>query len=183
VEAERNWQAGDPVAFEQLVRRWQQPVTRFLFHITGQAELALDLCQEVFLRLWLHRQRYRQTGAFSVWLYRIALNVARDALRRQRRQKRALPAPGAVPSVVAPAVDALCARAECSRLVIQALAQLPEPLRVVVVLRHYEGMSFEDIARLLKKPASTIKSRFSAALLRLRQLLQPWCDQLLEPDI
>src|SRR5687767_1627656 len=84
-ELVERWRRGERAAFEALVRRWQQPIGRFLFRLTGRAETAGDLCQEVFLRAWHAGPRYREAGAFSAWLYRIALNAARDAARRGRR--------------------------------------------------------------------------------------------------
>jgi RNA polymerase sigma-70 factor (ECF subfamily) len=174
MEQNLDWRNGGPEAFAALVRRWQQPVARFLFHLVGRAEPIADLCQEVFLRVYEHRTRYRETGSFPGWLYRIALNVTHDARRRQR--KEALGLGETEPAALAPSPDAICERAECGRLVARTVADLPEPLRIVLVLRHYEEMSFEQIARLLGEPASTVKSRFSAALRRLREQLRPLCD-------
>lgn len=180
MEPDVDWRNGNPAAFEMLVRRWQQPVARFLFHLIGREEPLADLCQEVFLRVYEHRGHYRETGTFSAWLYRIALNVARDALRRRRKAPCAL---GDVePAADKPSPDAVCEQVERGRLVAQAIADLPEPQRVVLVLRHYEEMSFEQIARMLGEPASTIKSRFSATLQRLRERLRYLCDDLTEPE-
>jgi RNA polymerase sigma-70 factor (ECF subfamily) len=175
-----DWRNGDPAAFEGLVRRWQQPVARFLFHLVGREEPLPDLCQEVFLRVYEHRSRYCETGTFSAWLYRIALNVARDSMRRQRRAPHGLGELEPVVEDVSPATA--CEQAERGRIVVQTIAELPEPLRVVLVLRHYEEMSFEQIARLLGKPASTIKSRFSVALRRLRERLRFLCEDPTEPE-
>jgi RNA polymerase sigma-70 factor (ECF subfamily) len=164
------WHEGDPRAFEALVRQWQQPVARILARLVGRTELVQDLCQEVFLRVYRAGPRYQENGAFTSWLYRIALNVARDAGRRGRRQ--ALPLDGHEPADLAASADEACWRREESGFVLQAVAELPEPLRVALVLHHYEGMNFEEISRLTGTPASTIKSRFAAALLRLRTRLQ-----------
>jgi RNA polymerase sigma-70 factor (ECF subfamily) len=165
------WQQGDTTAFTALVRRWQQPMARFLTHLEGAPGEAADLCQEVFLRLYHAGARYRETGAFSTWLYRIALNVARDSGRRLRRQPRIV-TNGELPGR-APGPDAVCEQRETARLVARAVAELPGPLRLVLVLRHYEEMSFENIARLTGTPASTWKSRFAVALARLRDRLYP----------
>jgi RNA polymerase sigma-70 factor, ECF subfamily len=165
----RLWQRGDEDAFAALVRRWQAPVARFLARLAGRPDLVPDLCQEVFLRVYLARARYREAGAFSTWLYRIALNVGRDALRRRRDPQ---PLPEAGPPDPDAAAEARCEQEELARAVTDALAELPGPLREVLVLRHYEGMSFEEIARLLGAPASTLKSRFTAALGRLRVRLR-----------
>jgi len=158
------WQRGEAAAFDALVRRWQQPMARFLFRLTGDAALVHDLCQEVFLRIHAARDGYRDNGRFASWLYRIALNVARDAARRQR------PASIVSTDLVDPTPDAgqVAVRREVSEAVARAVSELPEPLRVVLVLRHDEGMSFENIARLTGTPASTLKSRFATALQRLR---------------
>jgi RNA polymerase sigma-70 factor (ECF subfamily) len=174
MEPDDDWRNGSPAAFEILVRRWQQPVARFLFHLVGREELVADLCQEVFLHIYEHRSRYRETGNFSAWLYRIALNVARDAKRRNSKVPHHLEEVEPADTTLSP--HAACEQAERGRLVVQTIADLPERLRVVLVLRHYEEMSFEQIARMLGEPASTIKSRFSAALRRLRERLRPLCD-------
>jgi RNA polymerase sigma-70 factor (ECF subfamily) len=170
-ELVRDWQRGGARAFEALVRRWQQPVARFLGQLVEPGSLP-DLCQEVFLRVFQAAGRYRDQGHFATWLFRIALNVARDHGRRQRPRPLTLthePAPGR-----APPPDAVCERRELVERVAGAVAELPEPLRLVLVLHHYEGLAFAEIARLLQTPESTLKSRFSAALHRLRGRLRPW---------
>lgn len=166
----QRWRRGEAAAFEALVERWRRPVARFVFRCTGRADLVQDLCQEVFLRVYQAGPGYRETGAFPGWLFRIALNVARDAGRRRKRDPRALK--GAEPADPAAPVEAVCRRRELAALMAQAAAELPEPLRVVLALRHDEGMSFEEIARLTGAPASTVKSRFTAALGRLRAKLE-----------
>jgi len=112
---------------------------------------------------------YRETGTFSTWLYRIALNVARDAGRRRRREPLSLA--NAEPPARSPPPERICEQQEVAEMVARAVAELPEPLRLVLVLRHYEEMSFEEMARLTGTPASTLKSRFTAALDRLRRRL------------
>lgn len=169
VELVARWQQGEPAAFEALLRRWQQPVARFLTRLLGRSDLAADLCQEVFLRVYLAGPRYREQGAFSTWLYRIALNAARDAGRRARLP--AVPLLAEQPAS-GPSPASACEQRELTRAVTQALAELPAPLREVLVLRHYEDMNFEDMARVLGTPASTLKSRFAVALTRLRTSLQ-----------
>jgi RNA polymerase sigma-70 factor (ECF subfamily) len=165
------WQSGDPVAFSALVRRWQQPMARFLFHLVGQKELIEDLCQEVFLRVFLAAPRYRETGQFSAWIYRIALNVVRDDSRRPQPELKLYRHAEPIAEDLSP--DIGCEQQELARQVSQAITELPEPLRVVLVLRHYQGMNFEQMARLLGTPASTLKSRFTAALAQLRERLRP----------
>jgi RNA polymerase sigma-70 factor, ECF subfamily len=159
----RLWREGNAAAFEALVVRWQQPIARFLYRYVGSDEGVSDLCQEVFLRLYRHGPRYRETGAFSSWLYRIAINVARDAGRRSRRPTLSLVDQEVVDG--AAGAEALCQQQELAQSV-------AESLRIVLVLRHYELLSFEEIARLTDAPPSTVKSRFVAALGKLRGHLQ-----------
>jgi RNA polymerase sigma-70 factor (ECF subfamily) len=157
----RRWRRGDAAAFAAIVDRWQQPVARFLLRVVGRSDRVPDLCQEVFLRVL--RAPYRESGQFSTWLFQIAINVARDAVRRGRH------APGPLPDVERDGpTDEKCERRELARAVACAVAELPPPQREVLALRHDEGMSFEEMARVLGTPASTLKSRFATALHRLR---------------
>jgi RNA polymerase sigma-70 factor (ECF subfamily) len=157
------WQSGDAAAFARLVDRWQRRVAQFLVRLVGDADSVQDLCQEVFLRVYLARSRYREQGTFSTWLFQIALNVARDAGRK--RTALTISHPEHEPQT--PPAEAECEQEEMIRTLNDAVAGLPAPLREVLVLRHYEGMKFEEISRLLKVPASTLKSRFAVALERL----------------
>jgi RNA polymerase sigma-70 factor, ECF subfamily len=163
------WRRGDGAAFEAIVERWRRPVARFLFRYTGRADLVQDQCQEVFLRVYQSGPRYRETGTFPGWLFRIALNVARDAGRRRRDPGPLNEADPVDPSAT---VETVCQRRELADLMARAAAELPEPLRLVLALRHDEELTFEEIARLTATPASTVKSRFAAALTRLRTRLE-----------
>lgn len=165
-ELMRRWQAGDAAAFAALVDRWQQPVGRFLLRLVGRPDRVPDLCQEVFLRVLRAAPRYREAGRFSTWLFQIAVNVARDAARRGRH------APQPLADVAgSDTTDAACERRELAGAVACAVAELPPSQREVLALRHDQGMSFEEMARVLDIPATTLKSRFAAALHRLRARL------------
>jgi RNA polymerase sigma factor (sigma-70 family) len=163
----RRWQRSDRAAFEQIVHHWHPRVARFLARLTGCPEMARDLAQEAFLRVYLSAGTYREGGHFPTWLFQIALNLARDAARKSARRP-AVPLADADPA--APAGGKLEDR-ERADAVAAALAELSGPLREVVVLRHYEDMSFEAMARLLGTPASTLKSRFTVALRQLHERL------------
>jgi RNA polymerase sigma-70 factor (ECF subfamily) len=164
------WRRGDTAAAAELVERWQQPLARFLARSAGRPDRAQDLCQEVFLRVLRAAPRYRDEGRFSTWLFQIALNVARDAGRRAKHLPLTLGDSGSLRSRLASG-DELCERRELNGAVAVAFAELTPPQREVLGLRHDAGMSFEDMARVLKTPASTLKSRFAAALYRLRSRL------------
>jgi RNA polymerase sigma-70 factor (ECF subfamily) len=166
-ELMERWRRGDIGAFETLVRRWQQPIARVLARLAG-VDRAADLCQDVFLRLYQAGPRYQESGAFATWLYHIALNVARDAHRRRRDLMRLgnhEPLDDEAPP------DTVCRR-ESAEVVARLVAELPQPQREVLVLHHHEKLNFEEISRLTGTPASTLKSRFAAALARLRERLK-----------
>lgn len=167
-ELMRRWQEGAADAFETLVRRWQQRVAALLGRLASPGAAA-DLCQDVFLRVYQAGPRYREEGAFTTWLYRIVLNTARDAGRRARHTPE--PLADHEPSGDDAPDDDACRR-ETAHLVTEALAELPDALRDVLILRHYDGLNFEQIARLTGTPASTLKSRFATALARLRVRLE-----------
>lgn len=162
--------AGETAAFEQLVRRWEGRVARVLARLTGLNGEVDDLCQEVFVRILRALDRYEPCAAFSTWLYRIVLNVARDAGRRQRWRWRPLgdhqpPGHGQTPLASA-------SQRELGQQVASALLVLPPALREALTLRHFAELTFAEIAAVTGVPASTMKSRVHAALTALRAELR-----------
>lgn len=168
-ERMRRWASGDRAAFEELVRAWEMPIGRFLARLCGRSDEAADLTQEVFLRVFLTGARYQDSGRFKTWLYQIALNLARDSARRTARK----PAVPLTASHDPPDDAGEFDRQEQAEVVAAALAALPAPLREVVALRHYEGLNFEAMSRLLGVPATTLKSRFAVAMAKLEEILVP----------
>jgi RNA polymerase sigma-70 factor (ECF subfamily) len=169
-ERMRRWASGDRTAFEEIVRAWQGPVGRFLVRLTGDVEQASDLVQEAFLRVYLNGAKYTHGGQFKTWLYQIALNLARDAARRAARK----PVAKLTQSHDPPGDTGVSfEQRERAEVVTAALATLPAHLREVVVLRHYEGLNFEAMGRLLGVPATTLKSRFAVAMKKLEEVLVP----------
>jgi RNA polymerase sigma-70 factor (ECF subfamily) len=166
----RRWQRGDRAAFEAIVRHWGPRVGRFLVRLTANPDLAADLAQETFLRVYLEAGRYRDTGRFSTWLFQIALNLARDAGRRSAR-RTVVPLPTTGLTANGQSVEQTAEQSEEARAVTAALAELSPPLREVVVLRCYEQMSFEEMGRMLETPSTTLKSRFALALRQLQKRL------------
>ena len=164
----------DMGAFAQLVTRWQRPIHALCWRMTGDVHQAEDLVQETFARLFARRGDYQPVGRFSTFIWRIALNLCYDELRRrQRREEVPLPGPDedtdrglAPPPVVSeePAPDAVMMNRERADLVRRALLELAEPYRAVVVLRHYENLKFREIAEVLDIPEGTVKSRMAEAL-------------------
>jgi RNA polymerase sigma-70 factor, ECF subfamily len=171
----------DHLEFSRLVKRWEEPIRRLCMRMTGDPHRAEDLRQETFLRLFERRKEYQVTGRFSTYLWRIALNLCYDELRRQERRLEFVRDPepgeaaGEAPECVAdsPGPDARAAQQEEGELVRQALGRLPEIYRSVLVLRHYEDMKLAKIAEILEIPEGTVNSRMAEALARLSRMLQP----------
>jgi len=172
----------DHVEFARLVKRWEDPIRRLCTRMTGDAHRGEDLKQETFLRLFEKREDYQPTARFSTYLWRIALNICRDELRRQERRSQFLREPLATnpeagdpaePVSDAPGPDLRTAQMEESELVRQAIMQLPEIYRSVLVLRHYEDLKLSRIAEVLEIPEGTVNSRLAEALARLSRILEP----------
>jgi len=173
------WLSGDDEAFARLVRGHEQAVFRLLYRMLGSREEAEDASQEAFLSLHRHGRRFRREARFSTFLYRVAANAAlnrRRSLGRARRRTRELAlsqATGAdLPAAPRDPEDA-AQGGEVQLQVQQALQELPEDLRVAVVLYDIEGQSYRDIAEILEIPEGTVKSRIHRARQGLRELLQP----------
>ena len=181
----------DEAAFAQLVRRWEGPIQRLCERMTGDAHAAEDLAQETFVRVFARRKDYQAEGKFSTWLWRIALNLCYDELRRrQRRETNTFESEGGEPLAVLEALttaesapDKLLAERERSWLVRRALDQLPEIYRAVLVLRHYEDLKFREIADVLGVPEGTVKSRMTEALAQFGRLMNARLDDKRKPNL
>lgn len=169
----------DPQAFAQLVERWQQPIRNLCTRMTGDLHRGEDLAQETFARLFARRKNYEPSGKFSTFLWRMALNICYDELRKlKRRNELSLDdhddGHGAFDlEAIGPGPDSQLVDDERAEAVRTALVQLAEPYRVVVVLRHYEGLKFREIGDVLGIPEGTVKSRMSEALTQLNRMLNP----------
>ena len=169
----------DPQAFARLVERWERPIQRLCVKMLGDAHRAEDLTQEAFARVFARRKDYEPAGRFSTFLWRIALNLCYDELRKiNRRGESSLEGSASERGETDFAADDLgpdlqLVQDERAQNVRRALLQIPEPYRVVVVLRHYEGLKFREIGEVLDIPEGTVKSRMVEALNQLSRLLKP----------
>jgi len=175
---------GDMRAFDVLVRRWEHQLFNLIYRIVGDFETSKDIRQEVLMRVYQAAKRYRPRSQFKAWLYRIAVNCSINELRkRERRQMLPLtmlyqnrdgeqqPLESILPDPN-PGPDEVIQRNEIAECIRDALRRLPDEQRIVVVLRHYEGMKFQQIASLLNCPLGTVKSRMHHGLERLRVMLK-----------
>lgn len=175
----------DPEAFARLVTRWETVIWDLCTRMVGDTHRGQDLKQEAFARVFLRRKQYPPHIKFSTWLWRIAVNLCQDELRRLHRRGEC-PLPGEDDEVagrltpVAPEIspDTEAAAHEEGEMVRQALLQLPEIYRTPVVLRHYEGLKLREIAAVLDVPEGTVHSRLAEAYRRLTRLLRPQFSDL-----
>lgn len=164
--------AGDREAFADLVEAYKGPVFRLAFRMTGSARDADDLSQEIFIRAFQSLSRFRPGERFFPWLYTVGLNVIRNHLRKGKavpEDEGAKGAPDAADPRDNPA-DAAVGR-ERSRRIQGYLLRLPPAVREILVLRFYEGMSFEDIAGLTGDSLSGAKMKAYRGLEKIRVMM------------
>jgi len=155
----------DHAAFMQLVERWEGPIMRLCARITGDVHRGEDLKQEAFARVFVRRKDYRPPAKFSTWLWRIALNLCYDEIRKRDRHGECSLEQAAAqqqPEELRPDTE-LASREDC-RLVRKALVQLPDEQRVLLYLRYCEGLKLREIAEILEIPQTTAASRIAAGL-------------------
>jgi len=168
---------GDTESFNQLVRRWERPIFALAYRTLGREEDARDVTQETFLRAFRALSGFKGDAKFSSWLYRIALNLCRDSMRKNRRAPIvAVPDGVEVEDLAADrgpteTVEDLAARAELTREVAKAMTHLPAEQRQAIILKEYHGLTFQEIADLVQCPLSTVKTRVYQGLSTLRKQL------------
>ncbi len=168
--------AGHQDAFETLVQRHNRAIYNYIYRMTGQGDLAADLTQEVFLKVYMALSSFDPTYRFTTWLYRIASNRVIDHIRRQRMILVPLEPPAGenrrTPrEVVArernPQENLL--DRESARGVAQAIKDLPSEYRELIILRHFQHRSYEEIAHIKDSPLGTVKNRLFRAREALRR--------------
>jgi RNA polymerase sigma-70 factor, ECF subfamily len=170
--------SGDSESFNQLMLRWERPIYALAYRVIGREEEARDVVQETFLRAYRGLRNFRGQAKFSSWIYRIALNLCRDWIRRERRAPLAAVPEGvdlvelAAEREPTESIEELVARNDMSRVVARAMARLPEEQRTAIILKEYHGMTFQEIADLQGCPLSTVKTRLYQGLSVLRRQLE-----------
>ena len=167
---------GDTAAFEQIYRRHAEMVFNLALRMTGDPEEAADVSQETFLRVHRYCDRFRGRSSLKTWIYRVTVNCCRSRFRRNQTWRTRVVS-GSLERVEQVAdrrrgpEDRALAR-DRGEVVMQALQRLPDPFREAVVLRDLEGLSYEEIARVLGTRIGTVRSRIARGRDRLRNLLE-----------
>ena len=167
---------GDPESFNQLVVRWERQIFALAYRVLGREQDARDVCQETFLRAFRGISGFKGQAKFSSWLYRIALNLCRDWMRRERRSTHLTPLDADnEPEPVdesAETAEGRTVRRDLGRVITRAMATLSEEQRTTIVLKEYHGLTFREIADLQGCPLSTVKTRLYQGLGLLRRQLK-----------
>jgi len=179
-------QNGDDGAFGELVQTYQDRLIGIFSHLLQNSEAAEDLAQEVFLRVYRARERYRPTAKFSTWLFRIANNLASNSRRsRSRRKEIQLKAGESGPQGVTPQEQLATAnsalmpgrqldRKEMRELIRDALNTLNERQKMALLLNKFEHMSYQDIASSMDLSVQAVKSLLTRARENLKTKLEPF---------
>jgi RNA polymerase sigma-70 factor (ECF subfamily) len=172
-------QRGDREAFGELVRIHRAGTINVVYRMCGDPALAEDAAQEAFIRAWQHLPAYQPKAAFRSWLYRIAINAGLDLVRHSAARPETTPGDEALEWVpAAGSVERGVEQRERIERVRQAVLALPEASRAVLVLREYEGMSYEEIAAALEIPTGTVMSRLSYARKSLAERLKTMAEEV-----
>ncbi|HET7101906.1 MAG TPA: sigma-70 family RNA polymerase sigma factor [Terriglobia bacterium] len=171
---------GDASSFDELLLRYRTPLVKYFCRMVRDEALAEDLAQEAFLRVYKARHRYRPDARFTTWLYRIATNLALNAIRdakdrgRQDGNGRAEGGETAFefvdPKV---SVEQQLIETDRGRMIREAIETLPENQRTAVILHKYQGVDYRQIAGILKVSESAVKSLLFRAYENLRWRLEP----------
>lgn len=162
-------------SFEELVRRYQRPICAYVYRMVGNYESALDLTQEIFIKVYSSLRRYREEFKFSTWIYKIAHNAAVDHLRRSATREQSL--------IMGSEGDQFELPVECSRLtpeqeserkerrseIESVVRALPANYRELIILRHSRDLSYDEIVEVTGLPLGTVKNRLFRAREMMRQ--------------
>lgn len=170
---------GSDDAFRQIVRRYKDPVTNYVYRIINDYDTAVDISQEVFLRVYRKASTYEPLAAFSTWIFRIATNLAINEIRRKRKSftvsifsRLGDYEDGTyemqLPDTETPSAVEELSQQQIRQKVREALNTLPVKYRIPLLLRELEGYSYEEIAQITELPEGTVKSRIN----RGRAILQ-----------
>ena len=164
-------QKGDKGAFDLLVLKYQHKIVNLIMRYVRDPELALDIAQEAFIKAYRALPRFRGDSAFYTWMYRIAVNTAKNYLAAQRRRPMDVELDLQDPEQYdlhaklkeTDTPEGLALSNELQETVERAIAALPEDLRTAIILRELEGMSYEEIAETMECPVGTVRSRIFRA--------------------
>ena len=166
---------GQEGSFEELVRRYQRPISAYVYRMVGNYESALDLTQEIFIKVYASLRRYRSEFKFSTWIYKIAHNAAVDHLRRSSTREQSLIHGSEGDQFELPIESRRLSPEQESerkerRIEIESVVRaLPANYRELIILRHSQDLTYEEIVEVTGLPLGTVKNRLFRAREMMRQ--------------
>jgi RNA polymerase sigma-70 factor (ECF subfamily) len=162
-------------SFEELVKRYQRPISAYVYRMVGDYDAALDLTQEIFIKIYASLSRYRPEFKFSTWIYKIAHNAAIDHLRRSSGRERSLTGGTDAEHYELPleseglSPEQQSEREERRGEIEMVVRSLPTAYRELIVLRHSQDLTYEEIVEVTALPLGTVKNRLFRAREMMRQ--------------
>lgn len=184
-EQDKEWvarfQAGDRGAFDLLMLKYQARVAGLVLSLVRDPDEVQDIVQETFIKTYRALPKFRGDSEFFTWIYRIALNTAKNHLVRRSRRPPASDIDVSDAEQIIPDArlkdeatpEQILQRNEIQRVIVDAIDQLPEKLRTAITLREYDGLSYEQIGEVMDCPVGTVRSRIFRAREAIDALLKP----------
>lgn len=183
----------DATTFESVYETYADNILNLAWRMTGNEDVARDLTQDIFLKVYQNLDTFERRSSIYTWIYRIAVNHIYNHLKRERRRRwvdlldktvseavRDLPGDAETSGLTAPEplADRLLEDAERAHVVWRAVTALPPKYRVPIVLYHYQGMSYKEVAEAMDLSMSAVESRIHRGRKKLVTLLEPWMDRI-----
>jgi RNA polymerase sigma-70 factor, ECF subfamily len=174
LELVKDFVGGHVSAFEELIRRYQDRIYNLCHYMLSDPDLALEAAQDTFLKAYHRLRDFRGESAFYSWLYRIAVNTCLDEKRKSHQPTGFIEPAQMLEEMQSPdpSAERLYQSKEIGRAIRVALRKLPDTLRGAIILKEFEGFSYEEIADTLHISVGTVKSRISRARVELKRLLK-----------
>ena len=174
----KKFQEGDVGAYNQLVYRYKDRLLNFIYRYLNDIDRSEDLVQDTLLKLYTHKNSYKEIARFSTWIYTIAANFARTELRKIKRRKTFSVTELSredrefiiASTDVGPGEENLAQYFE--KNVQRALADLPDDFKTIIILRDIQELSYDEISKIVEVPLGTVKSRINRGRVKLQQLLK-----------
>jgi len=174
----KRFQDGDINAYNEIVHRYKDRLYNFIYRFLNDMDRSEDLVQDTLIKLYTHKNSYREIAKFSTWLYTIAANLARTELRKLKRRKTFSITELSFDdrefiissSDLDPSKEHLSQNLE--KNIQNALSELPDDFKTIIILRDIQELSYDDISKIVELPLGTVKSRINRGRLKLQQLLK-----------
>ena len=168
----KKFQNGDVGAYNQIVYRYKDRLLNFIYRFLNDIDRAEDLVQDTLIKLYTHKDSYREIAKFSTWLYTIAANLARTELRKIKRRKTF-----SVSELSRDDRDDENLAQIFEKNVQRALAELPDDFKTIIILRDIQELSYDEISKIVEVPLGTVKSRINRGRVKLQELLKKKGDR------